>query len=152
MGLVVDNRHKWRAVKSFHRELSKEVRETIGVTNRWTTASIVEGRKRYVLYGDEALGDCGTVEEFFKNVSSGKQRPYYKSQAKPTKDNSTRVVTLVGNNFDRYAFDPNKDVFVLFTHPSKDCIQCKDFEKAWHKFAEQLKSYKSLVLAQIDMG
>lgn len=94
----------------------------------------------------------GDLEEnlagFMKKISSGKAKPYVKSQPVP-KDDKGPVRTLVSANFAKIVADESKDVLVEFYAPW--CGHCKAFEPKYKQLAAKLRTEEpNLVLAKFD--
>jgi protein disulfide-isomerase A4 len=95
---------------------------------------------------DEELEE--NLEAFMKVISSGKAKPYVKSQPAPKNDKGP-VKTLVAANFDKIVNDESKDVLIEFYAPW--CGHCKQFEPKYAQLAAKLKSEQpNLILAKFD--
>uniref|UniRef100_A0AC34Q5G3 Protein disulfide-isomerase n=2 Tax=Panagrolaimus sp. JU765 TaxID=591449 RepID=A0AC34Q5G3_9BILA len=105
--------------------------------------------KRYPMDPEKFDGDLEeNLEAFMKVISSGKAKPYVKSQPAP-KDDKGPVKTLVGSNFAKIVNDESKDVLVEFYAPW--CGHCKQFEPKYKQLAAKLKSEQpNLVIAKYD--
>ncbi|KAL4624491.1 protein disulfide-isomerase-like [Arapaima gigas] len=78
----------------------------------------------------------------------GKAKP--KLQSEPIPDNWDKgpVKELVGMNFEKVAFNDNKNVFVMFYAPW--CKACQAFFPLWEKLGKVYEKHESVVIARID--
>mmetsp|Transcript_73136 Transcript_73136/g.202832 ORF Transcript_73136/g.202832 Transcript_73136/m.202832 type:complete len:547 (-) Transcript_73136:69-1709(-) len=111
-------------------------------------------KKRYVLGGAVHMQDTESVAKFLSAAAAGKIPGRYKSEPPLANDVDEKgVVLLKGSTFDQHVKDPNKDVFVAFTHPR--CTHCEQLSPVWARFAGEVKSKrwgeKGVVVAKMDM-
>jgi len=83
------------------------------------------------------------IEDFFAK----KLTPEYRSEEVPETQES-KVLKIVGKNWDSIVKDATKDVLVKFYAPW--CGHCKSIAPKWVNFAEKLSNYKNLVVGEID--
>lgn len=92
--------------------------------------------------------DPQEVKEFIDLLSSGKGKPYYKSQPVP-KVQEGPVLTVVANSFAEEVLQPKKDVLIEFYAPW--CGHCKALEPEYKKLAKKMKKVNpNLIVAKMD--
>lgn len=92
--------------------------------------------------------DPQEVKEFIDLLSSGKGKPYYKSQPVP-KVQEGPVLTVVANSFAEEVLQPKKDVLIEFYAPW--CGHCKALEPEYKKLAKKMKKANpNLIVAKMD--
>uniref|UniRef100_A0A7E5A0H4 Protein disulfide-isomerase n=1 Tax=Panagrellus redivivus TaxID=6233 RepID=A0A7E5A0H4_PANRE len=95
---------------------------------------------------DEELDE--NLPNFMKLISSGKAKPYVKSQPAP-RDDKSPLKTLVATTFPKIVNDESKDVLVEFYAPW--CGHCKQFEPKYKQLAAKLQAEQpNLILAKFD--
>jgi len=171
---------KWRFTYEKLDTLKKKAKEMefLGVVASRFEPSIfvLQRNKKFILEGVENIRELETVTGFLSNVSKGTARPAYLSEPDPEKErDGDDCLILTGRNFPQYAFDPKKDVFVLFTsNTSKNpgqlgltvndnnrdlakagsgpgnvvCEDCQKLEPEWKKLAKAVKG--GVVLARME--
>uniref|UniRef100_A0A8C4QAH5 protein disulfide-isomerase n=1 Tax=Eptatretus burgeri TaxID=7764 RepID=A0A8C4QAH5_EPTBU len=109
--------------------------------------SLDSDMKKYYLDAQEGIA-VETLHEFCEAFLGHKLKPNLASQPLPEDWDSLPVKVLVGENFERVAFDIRKNVFVLFYVPW--CGRCKSLVPVWEKLAEQLENRPEVVIAKFD--
>uniref|UniRef100_A0A8C9VT68 Zgc:136472 n=1 Tax=Scleropages formosus TaxID=113540 RepID=A0A8C9VT68_SCLFO len=74
--------------------------------------------------------------------------PKLKSEPIPKNWDKLPVKELVGMNFEKVAFNDNKNVFVMFYAPW--CKECQAFFSLWEKLGKVYEKHESVVIARID--
>ncbi|KAE9555366.1 hypothetical protein FO519_001448 [Halicephalobus sp. NKZ332] len=142
---------KYRFAIADEEEFSKELSE-IGLGDSGLEHNVLvfgfDGKK-YPMDPEKFDGELDeNLEAFMKVISSGKAKPYVKSQPAP-KDDKGPLKTLVASNFAKVVNDESKDVLVEFYAPW--CGHCKQFEPKYKQLAAKLKSEEpNLVIAKYD--
>ncbi|XP_057369864.1 LOW QUALITY PROTEIN: probable protein disulfide-isomerase A4 [Daphnia carinata] len=92
--------------------------------------------------------DPQEVKKFIDSLSSGKGKPYYKSQPVP-KVQEGPVLNVVANSFAEEVLQPKKDVLIEFYAPW--CGHCKALEPEYKKLAKKMKKANpNLIVAKMD--
>jgi protein disulfide-isomerase A1 len=87
------------------------------------------------------------LEEWLKQIKSGKVKPHMKSQPIPeTNDGPVKVV--VGDSFNDIVMDESKDVLLEYYAPW--CGHCKTFAPDYEKLANKVSHLGNLVVAKIQ--
>jgi hypothetical protein len=74
---------------------------------------------KYVYDGNMSVEAIGA---FIDGISTGNVKPSLKSES-PPKTDTNPVKVLVGQTFEKTAYDPSMDVFVYFYAPQ--CVHCE---------------------------
>jgi len=143
---------KWRFTYEKFDKLTEKKKEMdlLGVVASTFEPSIfvLQGKKKFLLKGANSVRDLETVTGFFSSVLKGTARPDYLSEKDPEKErDKDGVLRLTGKNFPRYALDPQKDVFVLFT-ATGTCDKCDELEPEWKKLVKSVKG--GVVLGKME--
>ena len=142
---------KYKFAIADEEEFSKEMSE-VGLGDSGLEHNVLvfgfDGKK-YPMDPEKFDGELDeNLEAFMKLISSGKAKPYVKSQPAP-KDDKGPLKTLVASNFAKVVNDESKDVLVEFYAPW--CGHCKQFEPKYKQLAAKLKSEQpNLVIAKYD--
>ncbi|MCO5567272.1 hypothetical protein L7F22_020962 [Adiantum nelumboides] len=80
-----------------------------------------------------------SLQEFCKQLVSGAQKPYFKSQPIPLEEKED-VKVVVGKSFESIVLDTSKDVF----------LECDAANKAVNSIGKHFKDVASLIIAKID--
>ena len=92
------------------------------------------------------------VRSFIKKMKEGKLKPYYKSQAVPSKgrDKDGEITVVVGKTFDKIVMESEKDVLLFIYAPW--CGHCKNFAPEYKKLAKKVMATEkdNLIVAKID--
>ncbi|CEF66669.1 Protein disulfide-isomerase A4 [Strongyloides ratti] len=105
--------------------------------------------KKYPMDPEKYDGELDeNLEQFMKDINSGKVKAFIKSSP-PPKHQKGPVKVLVGSTFSSIVDDETKDVLVEFYAPW--CGHCKSFEPEYNKLAEKLKKEQpNIVIAKMD--
>uniref|UniRef100_UPI00358F6C61 protein disulfide-isomerase-like n=1 Tax=Myxine glutinosa TaxID=7769 RepID=UPI00358F6C61 len=109
--------------------------------------SLDSDMSKYSLDAQEGIA-VETLLEFCEAFLGNKLKPNLASQPLPEDWDSLPLKVLVGENFERVALDPRKNVFVLFYVPW--CGRCKSLLPVWEKLAERLEHRPEVVIAKFD--
>ena len=91
--------------------------------------------------------DDKSFEKFLNDFRENKIERFFKSEEKPQKQESP-VVKVVGKTWKDLVIDNDKDVLVKFYAPW--CGHCKELAPLYVELAEQMKSFETIVIAEID--
>jgi len=97
------------------------------------------------LFEQEINGD--SILEFYEEFSSGRLKPYLKSEPVP-ESQPDHVQTVVGHSFDDVVLNDEHDVLVEFYAPW--CGHCKQLAPLLEEAATKLAGVKGLVIAKVD--
>ncbi|KAK0417508.1 hypothetical protein QR680_013052 [Steinernema hermaphroditum] len=142
---------KYRFAVADEEEFAKELGE-VGLGDSGLEHNVIvfgyDGKK-YPMNPDKYDGELDeNLEEFMKDISSGKVKPFVKSAPLPKEDKGP-LKTLVASNFAKIALDESKDVLIEFYAPW--CGHCKAFEPKYKQLAAKLKAEQpNLVISKFD--
>uniref|UniRef100_A0A0N5A4U9 Protein disulfide-isomerase n=1 Tax=Parastrongyloides trichosuri TaxID=131310 RepID=A0A0N5A4U9_PARTI len=105
--------------------------------------------KKYPMDPEKYDGDIEeNLENFMKDINSGKVKAHFKSAPVP-KEQKGPVKVVVGSTFTSVVYDETKDVLIEFYAPW--CGHCKNFEPQYNELAEKFKkSQPNLIIAKMD--
>uniref|UniRef100_A0A8C9V1E6 Zgc:136472 n=1 Tax=Scleropages formosus TaxID=113540 RepID=A0A8C9V1E6_SCLFO len=101
---------------------------------------------QYQMQSEEVTVD--KVKDHCLTYLDGKAKPKLKSEPIPKNWDKLPVKELVGMNFEKVAFNDNKNVFVMFYAPW--CKECQAFFSLWEKLGKVYEKHESVVIARID--
>ncbi|XP_066545792.1 protein disulfide-isomerase [Amia ocellicauda] len=101
---------------------------------------------QYQMPADEVT--VRNVRDFCQDFFAGKAKPKLDSQPIPENWDKQPVKELVGLNFERVAFNDERNVFVMFYKPWSQ--ECKDLFPVWEKVGKVYENHESVVIARID--
>uniref|UniRef100_A0A4W4FMV1 protein disulfide-isomerase n=2 Tax=Electrophorus electricus TaxID=8005 RepID=A0A4W4FMV1_ELEEL len=102
---------------------------------------------QYQLPSDQL--DAQTLTDFCQSYLQGKAKPKLQSEPIPDGWDKQPVKELVGMNFERVAFNPDKNVLVLFYAPW--CPESQMLFILWEELAEHYSDSGDVVVSRIDI-
>ncbi|XP_066516145.1 protein disulfide-isomerase [Hoplias malabaricus] len=93
--------------------------------------------------------DIQAFTEFCESYFQGKAKPKLQSEPIPDGWDQQPVKELVGMNFERVAFNPNKNVLILFYAPWSP--ESRQLFPLWEQLAEHFSDFEDVVVARIDV-
>jgi len=92
--------------------------------------------------------DAASIKDFVQRFVNGEIEPSIKSQPIPEK-NDEPVLVLVAHEFEKFVYDPKKDVLVEFYAPW--CGHCKKLAPTWDELGKLYEKAKDQILiAKMD--
>jgi len=122
--------------------------ERVGLSGKVVPAIAIEkpAVNKHWAFDETATITAEAVKKFFDNFLAGSLDETLRSEEIPATQGP--VVKIVGKTFDKIVHDETKDVLVEFYAPW--CGHCKSLQPTYEQLATDLKSVKSVVIAQID--
>ncbi|XP_067260745.1 protein disulfide-isomerase [Chanodichthys erythropterus] len=93
--------------------------------------------------------DAHTLLEFCLSYLGGKAKPKLQSEPIPENWDTQPVKELVGMNFEKVAFNHNKNVIILFYAPWSS--ESRALFPLWEELAEHFNEQEDVVVAKIDV-
>ncbi|KAJ3356364.1 protein disulfide-isomerase precursor [Allomyces javanicus] len=123
--------------------------DTLNLKQEWPALAISEVDKGLKWPFDQSKDLTeAAVREFVVKYSQGELPPSLKSAEEPEGNDEAKVVTIVGNSFDKRVMDPTKDVFVEFYAPW--CGHCKRLAPTWDQLGEFFADKPDVIIAKMD--
>ncbi|XP_028670211.1 protein disulfide-isomerase [Erpetoichthys calabaricus] len=101
---------------------------------------------QYQMQADEVSID--NVKKFAEDFLGGKAKPKLESEPIPEDWDKHPVKELVGRNFERVAFNDERNVFVMFYAPWSE--ECQKLFPILEKLGKVYEHHESVVIAKID--
>ncbi|KAG2455487.1 PDIA1 isomerase, partial [Polypterus senegalus] len=101
---------------------------------------------QYQMQADEVSVD--NVKNFAEDFLGGKAKPKLESEPIPEDWDKHPVKELVGRNFERVAFNDERNVFVMFYAPWSE--ECQKLFPILEKLGKVYEHHESVVIAKID--
>ncbi|XP_036379580.1 protein disulfide-isomerase [Megalops cyprinoides] len=101
---------------------------------------------QYQMQSEEVTSDA--VKAFCQTYIDGKAKPKLQSEPIPKDWDKQPVKELVGSNFEKVAFNEDRNVFIMFYAPWYK--ECQEFFQLWEKLAKVYEKHESVVIARID--
>lgn len=120
-----------------------------GVTNPQSSAVRIIRLKdgKWEVYQMRERINHGSLLNFWNDFKQGKLKQFYKS-GKPVEHRANEVRTLVTKNHQKYAFNPEHDVVVIYHTPN--CTLCDRIIKLGQIAVQILSRYEDVVIAKLD--
>lgn len=131
-------------------ELEEKLAEYIGVTQADLPSLRIHDVKENDVFKYSFKGEI-TVENarnFIEQFLNGKLTPEYKSEEIPEQDPNSKVIKVVGKNFDEIVKNPEKDVLVKYYAPW--CGHCQALAPKWENLAQKFNGRGSVIIAKLD--
>ncbi|MCP9258191.1 Protein disulfide-isomerase [Dirofilaria immitis] len=124
--------------------------EFLGLIAEDVPGVLFVGLKKYLKKYKAEIKEITKAEiiSFVHSCLDGKAIPFLKSDETPKDWNKKPVIELVGKNFEKQVFDPEKTTFVFFYAPW--CEACQKTMPEIEKLGELYKNKKNLVIAKMN--